>query len=198
MADAAREDRVFTKAEFLEWNTRQTMRFELVDWHAVRMMTGAKRPHRLCVTNVLLALADAVRATGCEPTTHVAAVELEPGRICYPDLVVECGEADDTDDLEAVDPRLVMEVLSDRTRYTDQTRKLAGCRAIASVRHILIIDPKVIFVHAHTRDESGVWASEIHSDLEVQIPLTAFDTSLALTDIYRGLDPKPHLAVVDD
>lgn len=58
-----------------------------------------------------------------------------------PDIVVYPVGLTFDDDLVAIDPVLVVEVLSPSTRHKDHSTKVAGYGAVPSIRHYLVADP---------------------------------------------------------
>ena len=185
-------------AAFLEWNERQNGRWELVDGFPVKMMAGGKHRHNIATHNIAYAVTRAARSSGCETTTSDTAIVTGEGRIRYPDVVVNCAN-DDLDDHVASAPTVLVEVLSPGTEWFDLNDKLDEYRGLPSLREILIVSPVRIRVEAFVRrDEQARWASTRIEVIEAVIDLPSIGASVAMADIYRGLDPEPatHLQLV--
>ena len=197
MADAAREERTFTAEEFVKWNLAQEERYELVDGQAIRMMAGARRGHRRCVTNVFRILLDQLDGGPCEPTTHDAAIKTGARGTRYADITVECdGDEFNPQELFAIHPRMVVEVLSPTTRYIDQTKTLNEYKSLPDLTCIVIVDPEVVFVEVHLRT-GGAWQETLHTTMNAVVDIAEPEIRLPLTKIYRGLEPSPPLKVID-
>ena len=110
---------------------------------------------------------------------------------------MECDDGPvDPDALFVAEPRLIVEVLSPSTRYTDQSEKLLEYKALSAVEMILFVDPDTVFVELHERGLSD-WQATLYHDLDAVFDLGTLGATLSLHAIYEGLDPAPHLAVVD-
>ena len=81
-----------TAGEFYRWCLDQEERFELVDGFPVplRAMSGASTTHDQIVVNLIAALKQALRGTGCRPTTADAALRTSIKRSRRPDVMIEC------------------------------------------------------------------------------------------------------------
>ena len=84
------------------------------------------------------------------------------------------------------EPVLIVEVLSPSTAATDRDRKLPDYRTIPSLQDILVVSSTEPRIEHFRRDEAG-W--KIH-DLRGAgtLSLQAFDLTLDLAELYRGLE----------
>ena len=185
-----------TAAEFFDWSDGREERFELVDG-APRMMTGATRRHDLIVVNTLAALGAQLRGRPCRPFSADTAVAMPNGNRRRPDAGVECGIFVD-ESMEAVDPRLVVEVLSPSTREFDMFEKLEEYKSVAAIRHLVLIEPNAPEAMRWSRDESGSWRLEPTRGLDAAITAPDLGLALRLSDLYDGLSFRPQARLVDD
>ena len=176
-------ERPWSLPEFFAWVERQTDRYELVNGRPLRMMAGAKNVHDDIVVNILLALGPQLRGSGCRPFTGDGAIETYPGQIRRPDIGVDCGERD-REAYKAEAPRLVAEVLSPSTRDFDSIRKLEEYKSVASLAHILFVEPNEPSVSVWSRAETGEWREARVSALDDSIKLAALGVSLEMRAIY--------------
>ena len=81
-----------TAGEFYRWCLDQEERFELVDGFPVplRAMSGASTTHDQIVVNVIAALKQMLRGTGCRPTTADVALRTGIKRSRRPYVMIEC------------------------------------------------------------------------------------------------------------
>ena len=148
-----------TADEFLGMEFDTDCRFEL-DNGVVRMMGGGTFRHSRIQTNVLVALAQKLQGSGCEPLGPDMGVRNHRLSVRYPDVSVYCGRGGlENDKLTAFDdPKLVVEVMSPSTRTRDIEVKLPEYRMTPSLDAILYIDPEDETVHLELRNEKGEWA----------------------------------------
>ena len=152
-----------TVAEFLPWALAQTAgRYELVRGEVVAMAPERAR-HNIVKMNVARALQDAVRCAGlpCIVFTDGITVVVDKDTSYEPDAVVQCGASVDLDSLVCDKPMIVVEVTSPSSEKTDAAGKLADYMTLASVRHVLIVDPVRTLVVHHARGEGGEIATRL-------------------------------------
>jgi len=193
MADAAR--RRWTETEFFAWLETQETRFELVGGEP-RAMVGATQQHDLIVINLLAMLRERLRGGPCRPGTGDTAIRIPGGNIRYPDASVDCGPFK-RDDRTASEPRLVAEVLSPSTATFDQTEKLEEYRSVATLAHVLVIDPDAPRVRLHSRGADLVWGSAPYQGIDAVVPVTGLGISLPLAELYEGLSFRARPRLVE-
>ncbi len=198
MMSAATGHRPWTEAGFFHWLERQEGRHDLVDG-APRAMVGATQRHDFVTTNLILALGNRLRGTGCRTGTSDTAIRIPGGNIRYPDAAVDCGRFDEAS-RAATEPALVAEVLSPSTADFDQIEKLEEYRRVPTLRHILLVDPEQPRILLHTRDAAGQWSAATHAGLAAEVPLTALGIALPLAELYEGLTfrGQPRLVMPED
>lgn len=175
--------------EFFAWLVHQEGRFELVNGH-IRMMTGAAYRHNVVKNNVTVALTPAARKCGCNSTTSDTGVQTSERSVRYPDVVVDCGpQAPEA--MTVSNPVILVEISSPSTRGTDLAVKLFEYQRLQSVQVLVQIEPDLVEVAVHRRAPDGSWQLELYEDMDSRIDLPPLATSLAIADIYFGLDVKP-------
>ena len=188
--DARRYDRdPMSVEEFLDWHQYQEERYELVQGTPVRMMAGARQDHNVATMNVAAALLPFTRKRGCRTTSSDTAVRTVGGGVRYPDIVVDCGPADPSH-LAASEPVLVVEVASPSTRDIDLVDKVDEYKAIQSIIYVLLIEPAVINVTLHARENQGWRVSKFYY-LDDEIELPELGARLTVASIYEDLSPEP-------
>ena len=113
-----------------------------LDNGVIRMMAGGTARHAEVQGNILVALANRLRGSGCKPYNSDMATLTHDLSIRYPDVSVFCNRADPAnDDAKAFDdPRILFEVLSAGTARTDLRVKLDEYKALDSVDTIVFVD----------------------------------------------------------
>lgn len=186
MADAAQK--AMTAEEFYLWCRDQEERYELVDGFPVplRGMAGASLTHDALSTNLIIALGNQLRGTGCRPTTPDAAVRTSIKRIRRPDVTVECAPPD-AKSFEARNPIAVFEVLSPTTRKIDRNVKLQEYMRHPTLRVIVHIDPDLMDVLVYTRAEGGPWETERLDTADAVVRIPGTPAAVPLSAIYEDV-----------
>jgi Uma2 family endonuclease len=189
--------KVTSVEEFLAWLPGREGRFELVNGE-IRMMTGATNQHSNVTNNITVALTPLARRSGCRSTTQDTGIRTTERGVRYPDVVVDCGPLSPSA-MTVDNPTIIVEVSSPSIREADLGIKLAEYQALATAQAIIQIEPDVVLVAVHRRRNAASWQTEVYEDLDGGIDLPSLGGSLALRDIYFGLDvrPRPTLQLVD-
>jgi Uma2 family endonuclease len=186
MATAIPKD--MTADEFLIWNLSQDQRYELVDGMPLplRAMSGASNYRDDIVTNLIAALRQKLRSTGCKPRTADTALRTAIKRVRRPDVTVDCGESR-ADSYESAKPTAVFEVLSPSTRKIDGSVKLSEYLRHPTLRTIVHIDPDRMDVAVFQRDDAGQWSESILVSPTDRILVAGTPADLTLAEIYEGI-----------
>lgn len=171
--------------DFLVWCLDQEGRWELVGGYPVKMMTGATRKHDRIVTNLIVALRQRLRRP-CDVFTDDVASRMPSGDIRRPDVTVDCGQGD-PESVESVEPTVFFEVLSKSTRTFDLVRKPEQYKQVATLRHVVMIDPDAARVWVLNRSESD-WSAVDVGGLESEVDLAGVGVRLPMSEIYEGVE----------
>ena len=180
-------ERVWSAEEFLEWESAQPYKHELID-NRVYEMTGASRSHNLIAGNLVTALNIGLRGKDCEVYPADMRVLVRPGSsYTYPDVVVVCGKPKfrsgiKPDTLE--NPTLIFEILSPTTELIDRNRKLDQYLELKSVQGYYLVSQQVPRVESYTRLGED-WLYATTSGLETSLVIAALDFEIPLSEMYR-------------
>ena len=176
-----------TAAEFLAWHEGRDDKWELVGGLPVRMMTGATRRHDQVLVNAIAELRSVLRGSRCRPTTaDIAVLTAQGANVRRPDVTVDCSSVEGSE-LQANDPRMIVEVLSRSTRAFDQVQKLEEYKALDSLSYVLFLDTDAPRAKLYFRDASRLWDSRDFIGLDSVVELPELGAGLALVDLYDGL-----------
>ena len=150
-----------TYADYLALEAESGLRHEFwsgEDW----AMTGGSMDHSLLKTAAVMLLGPALRAAGrpCRLLDSDAKLWLGASDMAvYPDLSVVCGPIlrPPHDPNAAVNPVLVMEVLSPSAAHRDLGLKRAAYMRVPGLQHMLFVHAERVEVERWTRLTDGAW-----------------------------------------
>lgn len=160
----------------------------------VYAMTGARNLHNLIASNTLVALGSRLRGKPCRAFNSDTKIRLlfpTHVRFYYPDVSVVCQPGSPTASYQEA-PAVVVEVLSARTRRTDEGEKKDAYLTIASLAAYLLVEQESAAVIAFRRTEQG-FVREVFRGLDATVPLGELGITLPLAEIYEAVDfvPEP-------
>ncbi|KQM64121.1 hypothetical protein ASE75_08895 [Sphingomonas sp. Leaf17] len=183
MATVARSERL-TAEGFLQIDFGPDLKAEL-DNGTIRMMAGGTRAHARVQSNLIIAIGNALRGSGCRPYGSDMAVRTHDYSVRFPDVTIDCAAAGDRpDDRTLSNPRVVIEVLSPSTRTHDLTVKKDEYRGIATVDTIAFIDVEQESIAVHQRIPGG-WTETLLSDA-IDLALPALGLTVPRDEIFAG------------
>ena len=156
------------------------------------MVTGGTFAHARISGNIDRLLAPAAERRGCMSLRGFL-VEANEVSSFEPDVMVRCGEMEDTS-RRAYDSIVVFEVLSPSTMRTDRVLKFERYRAIPTLQQITFVYQDSVRVESWLR-QHGDWREEpvLLLKLEDSLAIPVLGASLPVTDIYAGVRPGLYL-----
>ena len=152
----------------------------------VYAMAGARNVHNDIATNVIGMLHARLRGKPCRTYNSDTKVRLRLAaglRFYYPDVQVTCQPNPPSDSFQDY-PAIIVEVISESTRRTDEGEKLHGYCALPSVENYLLVESDRALVIGYRRTPDR-FVREVHSGFEAVIALPAIEAELPLTEIYE-------------
>jgi Uma2 family endonuclease len=152
-------------------------------------MSGGTAEHSAVTLNVLAELRGALAGRGSRAfesnmRVHVPAT----GRYVYPDGSIVCGRPVFTDDARdtLLNPRVVVEVLSNGTEAYDRGDKFAGYRTVPTLQEYLLASQKQPRLELFTRQADGSWNLRIFGPGE-RVELGSVGCSIEVDRVYEGV-----------
>src|SRR5919202_1466784 len=105
-------------AEYLEMENSSLEKHEYYKGE-IFAMSGAKVPHNIIATNLLIALGQKLRGKSCQPFGSDLRIHVEANSLfTYPDISIICGDIITlkNDNMNALNPSVLIEVLSPSTK----------------------------------------------------------------------------------
>ncbi len=174
-----------TVAEFLTWEETQELCWEF-DGIQPSAMTGGTVAHEVIQNNLVASLNGRLRGSACRAYGSTLKIEAA-GAVRYPDAFIACSPLPPRDTV-CREPVVVFEVISPSTARTDRVAKMRDYWDAPSIRRYVIIEQDAISATSYIRQD-GRWVGRVLWAGDM-IELPEAGISLALEDLYEGLDPE--------
>ena len=192
MGLALEKPKLFTSAEYLEFERNSEVKHELIDGEIFEM-AGATKSHNLIAGNVFRELSLQLLERECNVYTNDMRVKITATeKYTYPDVVAVCGEEiyeDQTEDT-LINPQLIIEVLSKSTEGYDRGAKFEYYQTIESFREYVLITQEPFRVEQYVRKNKNEWTYFEFRQAEDIVKLISIDCEISLQDIYHKIQPK--------
>ena len=177
-----------TVEEYLAWEETNFEKHEYIDGE-VRCMAGAKGPHNRIMMNIAVSIGRQLDDSDCFLLSSEMRVKAAETRYVYPDLSAVCGEEeyDRENEMELVNPVLVIEVTAPSSIHIDRGEKTNVYLEAPSIQAYLIIDLHRVCAELLIRSDSG-WRTTLFDTLDDVVPLEILDCKLPLAQVYRGVN----------
>ncbi len=115
------------------------------------------------------------------------------GLYTYPDASIVCGELQLDSEIPntALNPTVLIEVLSESTERYDRGQKSAFYRTIPSLQVLVLISQDRPLVECFTRHTSGGWLLTDARQLDASLVLDSIGISIPLSELYRNVQFDP-------
>ena len=185
----ALKKQLMTAQEFLAWDETLTQgRYEFVRGEVFMMNGGVDRNFTVGL-NLMVALRQHLRGTGCRVYGMDVKLRVEAADcFFYPDLMVTCSAADAASRKMKREPVLVVEVLSPSTAAFDRGDKFADYRQLPSLVEYLLVDVNSRRCDLHRKGADGLWV--LHpTKHEEALVLASVALTLPAADLWVDLEP---------
>lgn len=152
-------------------------------------MAGGTPEHAAVTATVTRLLGNALLGRPCRVYSPDLRVRVQAtGLGTYADVTVVCGSLElDPEDPKrhtALNPKVLVEVLSPSTEDYDRGDKLGHYKQIPTLEEVLLVAHELREVELVRREPDGSWSRQIARDGET-LRLRSLDCELSVTDIYR-------------
>ncbi len=174
--------RVMSVEEFLAWEERQESKYEF-DGLDVRAMVSVSEPHARIQANLVGALYNRFRGTGCWVSASDFKLRVV-GRIRYPDAFIACSPSTPGTYVHD-EPVVVFEIVSPSSERIDRFVKNTEYRDTASVQAYVILQQAFAGATVYHRSNGDWVGHEFGAGATLHLPGAAID--LPLDEIYEGV-----------
>lgn len=179
-----------TPEEYLELERKAEFKSE---YYAGEMfaMSGGTGDHALIIGNLVREIGTQLKGRPCRVSPTELRVRVSPtGLYTYPDVIVVCGPPEYADERRdtLLNPKVLIEVLSDSTRDYDRGRKFQHYRSLASLAEYVTVEQTEPHVEHYVRQPENRWLLTEFAELSQSIRLESIDCTLPLSEIYDKID----------
>lgn len=155
-------------------------------------MAGGTDTHSLISANAIGELRSLLKGSICRVYDANLRIKLAKSvRYVYPDVSVICGPVEydpaDTGKHTAINPKLIVEVLSESSHEYDRGVKMRHYLEIPSVQEYVLITQQFPWVEVYARQADGSWTFRFGNGLESSVLLSSVNVTLALSEVYAGV-----------
>ncbi|WP_437718792.1 Uma2 family endonuclease [Sorangium sp. So ce448] len=184
---------VWTYAEYLAQERASPTKHEFLNGEIFAMAGGTPEHARRCAS-VGAELWAHLRGRPCAVySSHLRVRVQATGLSTYPDVSVVCGrlERDLEDEDAALNPIVLVEVLSESSEAYDRGQKFAHYRRIPSLREYVLVSQREQRIEVFHRNDDGSWTlREAHAGEGAR--LETIGCALSVDEVYR--DPLAQAA----
>jgi Uma2 family endonuclease len=180
---------LLTPEEYLARERRAAFRSEYYRGE-VFAMAGASYAHTLIKDNLAGELRERLRDTPCRALTSDLRVKVDAtGLYTYPDVVIvyDAPQFEDDHFDTLLNPRAIVEVLSDPTEKYDRGAKFAQYRQIPSLREYVLAAQDQALVERYVRQDDDTWVLTVFAGPDRTFEFASVPARVPLAEVYRGV-----------
>ncbi len=178
----------YSIAEYLEMENAATEKHEYYQGE-IFAMSGAKFQHNIVIGNMFASLKNKLKGKPCRPLGSDARVHIQKNTLfTYPDISVVCGEPLflNNDDMNLLNPSIIIEVLSPSTKNYDRGDKFKLYRDIPALKEYILVDPETISIEAFYINAHSQWELTEYKNMDDTLQFKTIKVSMKLEDVYEG------------
>jgi Uma2 family endonuclease len=152
-------------------------------------MAGAGARHNVIFSNFFISIGIQLKGKPCKPYGSDLRIHIpENSLFTYPDISIICGEIipSKVDADTAVQPTVIIEILSSSTRNYDQGIKFRLYREIPTLKEFITIDSESIGIEAYRINVERNWELKDYRSIDETLTIPTAGLSLSLKEIYEG------------
>lgn len=182
----AYEKQKYTIEEYLQMERASEVKHEYYQGE-IFAMAGASNRHNVISSNLIAELHSRLKTSPCFPYGSDMRIHIPENTLfTYPDISIICGEIKtfDKDKDTALQPIILIEILSKTTRDYDRGGKFKLYRDIPTIKEYMLVDSENIGVEIFRKNEHNHWELEEYKNLKEIVSLPAIGVSVSMKDIY--------------
>jgi Uma2 family endonuclease len=186
---SAAPTRLLTPQEYLAQERRAIFKSEYLRGE-VFAMAGASLEHNLIQLNMAAETRSQLKSGPCRVVGTDMRVKVDiTGLYTYPDIAILCDEPklEDKEFDTLLNPRALVEVLSDSTEKYDRGDKFRHYRQIVSLQEYILVAQDQPLVERYVRQPDGSWLLTVFEGLSQIFAYSSVPAQVPLAEIYRGV-----------
>lgn len=184
--------RLYSFEDYIALEELSEEKNEYFDGHILAMAGGTPRHSRLA-SRVNFHLERQFEKGPCATYTSDLRVRVQAtGLATYPDLSVVCGPLlrDPSNKNTALNPTVLVEVLSPKTERYDRGEKFDHYQQIPSLKEYVLVSTRTEKVEVFHRNDDGSWRYTRAGSGEIA-RIEAIGATLSVDDLYEGIPEEP-------
>jgi Uma2 family endonuclease len=176
--------------EYLELERRADFKSEYLRGELFAM-AGASYEHTLIKDNLAGETRNQLKGGPCRVLTSDMRVKVNAtGLYTYPDIAVVCEEPQFEDEVvdTLLNPRAIVEVLSDSTEKYDRGGKFGHYRQVDSLQEYVLVAQDRPLVERYVRQANGSWVLTVFEGLTQTFAFVSIPVRIPLAEIYGGVE----------
>lgn len=182
-----------TYEEYLALEASSSIKHEYIRG-AVYAMSGGTPTHAGVQAAVIMALGRGLRGKTCRVFSSDLSVRVEAtDSTFHPDVTVVCGKLETSarDKNAVVNPKAIIEVLSESTEAYDRGAKASHYRQIPTLSEYVLVAQAERLVEVYRRNERGRWELAVEARAG-DVPIEGLGVVLTIDELYADpLDAAP-------
>jgi len=154
-------------------------------------MSGAKMPHNEIAGNLFAALHNKLRGKKCRPYNSDQRIHITANTLfTYPDISIVCGEVITLNDdkYNVLNPSVIIEVLSRKTKNYDRGEKFKLYRDILTLKEYILVDSENVHIEVFRVNENNHWELEEYNNASNHLEIKAINESILISEIYENVN----------
>ncbi|HTE12725.1 MAG TPA: Uma2 family endonuclease [Chitinophagaceae bacterium] len=152
-------------------------------------MSGAKLTHNEIVMNTATTVKQFLKGKTCKPYNSDQRIYIEKNTLfTYPDISIFCNGVItlNNDEMNAVNPSVIIEVLSPGTKDYNRGMKFKLYRDIDSLNEYILIDSESINVEAFAINQNGFWELREYKNIHETLFIQTIQMEIPVSSLYEG------------
>ncbi|MGD9563917.1 MAG: Uma2 family endonuclease [Pyrinomonadaceae bacterium] len=189
----------YSVEEYLEIDRATGERWEYVNGR-IYQMAGESGEHGDISTNLAIEIGSQLKGKDCRVRSKATKVrsgsvskgnQLMKGMFSYPDIVVICGEPEYHDKFRDIvlNPKVIIEILSDSTEKFDRTEKFTRYRMFnPTLTDYILVSQDEPLIEQFVRQDDETWKLYTFVGLDKIFPIESIECELRLTEVYDRIE----------
>lgn len=152
-------------------------------------MSGSKLPHNIVTRNIYISLGQKLKGKECQPFGSDLRIHIPSNTLfTYPDISIFCGEVKtlNNGEFNALNPTVLIEVLSLSTNNYDRGGKFKLYRNIPTLKEYILVDSVSVSAEVFHINQNGYWELIEYKSLSDVLLVQSIQVELELKEIYEG------------